>query len=128
MARAGAAGATTQAELIEAICGEAVPPAEILMSYSKPLLSPGIMPFFLLATTSAYWTQAPGFSLDTVSLRRIVYDHRYLRATWSADKTHRYTQVDLLREQPLQHIVGLGRRIGPFWIADEAYQGDERED
>jgi hypothetical protein len=71
---------------------------------------------------------APGFSLDTVSLRRIVYDHRYLRATWSADKTHRYTQVDLLREQPLQHIVGLRRWIGSFWIADEAYQGDERED
>jgi hypothetical protein len=71
---------------------------------------------------------APGFSLDTVSLRRIVYDHRYLRATWSADKTHRYTQVDLLRKQPLQHIVGLRRWIGSFWIADEAYQGDERED
>lgn len=128
MARAGAAGATTQAEIIQAICGEAVPPADILVSFSKPLVSPGIMPFFLMSATSAYWTQEPGFSLDTVSLRRILYDHHYLRATWSADKTHRYTQVEQLRAHSLQHIVGLGRRIGPFWLADEQYQGDDRAD
>jgi hypothetical protein len=117
--RAGAAGASTQAEVARFICGEAVPPAELLVSFGKPLLSAGIMPFFLLERTSTYWTQQPGFSLDDRSFRRILYDHRYLRATWSADKTARYAQVDAVRDLPLQHIVGLGRRVGPFWIADE---------
>jgi hypothetical protein len=123
LARAGAAGATTQAEITRLLCGEDLPPAELIVSYSKPLISPGIMPFFLIGATSAYWTQEPGFSLDERVLRRILYDHHYLRSTWSADKTDRYSQVDSLRELSLQHIVGIGRRVGPFWIADEHFEG-----
>lgn len=128
LARAGAAGASTQATIVRAICGEEVPSAELIISFSKPMISPGIMPLFLIETTSAYWTQKPGFSLDDRVFRRILYDHRYLRSTWSADKTERYSQVDSLRELPLQHIVGVGRRVGPFWIADEHYEGDSDAD
>jgi hypothetical protein len=128
LARACATGAASQTEIIRAICGEDVPPAELLVSFSKPLLSHGIMPLYLIETTSAYWTQTPGFSLDERAFRRIVYDHHYLRSTWSADKTSRYTQLGQLAGQSLQHIVGLGRRVGPFWIADEDFEGDGSAD
>lgn len=124
--RASDAGARSHEELTQFVCGEAVPPAELLISFGKPLLSPGIMPLFLVETTSAYWTQRPGFSLDERSFRRILYDHRYLRATWGPDKTTRYGQVGLLQGHSMEHIAGLGRRVGPFWIADEDFAGDER--
>lgn len=127
LARAAAIGAQTQAAITTAICGMPVPSAGVLISFGKPLLDYGLTPPFLLSATSAYWTQQPGFSLDSTTIRRIIYDHHIRRSTWRQDKSQRYAQVDRLRTIPLDHIVGLGRRIGPFWIADEGGRADDED-
>lgn len=126
--RAGAAGAQSQAQMIAAVCGMDVPPAGLWISYGKPMADFGIVPPVLIGNTSAYWTQRPGYALTGPVLRRIIYDYAFCRTTWRGDKSDRYAHIDQLQGVALDHIVGLGRRIGPFWIADERGPYDEATD
>ena len=71
-----------------------------------------------------YWTLRPGFILDRETVRRILYDYAYTRKTWQKDKTDRAEKVledrDRWENAP---ILGLGRRVGPFWYP--VWSGDD---
>jgi hypothetical protein len=118
---AGAAGATTQAEAIRHFCAEAIPPAELLIAFGKPLTGADIVPMILMAgTVQCYWTQRPGYDLPDEDLRRILYDALFTRKTWVADKRPRYNDVVLQRDVWEQgKIVGIGSRVGGFWYPYE---------
>jgi hypothetical protein len=109
---------TSQAELIRALYGEDVPPAALCLSYGKPMMGADFLPPFLCADrVQCYWTQKPGYAMTDLEWRRILYDYAFLRATWSEDKTGREQQAiehrTLWENAP---ILGLGRRVGPFWF------------
>lgn len=106
----------TQAEAIRALYGEDIPPAQLFISFGKPMVAPDVLPLLLADELHCYWTQQPGYSLDEITLRRIVYDYVYLRHTWTPDKSSRYNDIHTHRhiwEQP--RVLGLGQRIGDFW-------------
>lgn len=108
--------ARTQAEIIRAMYGEDIVPARLCLSFGKPMIAADMLPLVLAGDIQCYWMQRPGFELDDIALRSILYDYAYLRSTWTQDKSQRYTDITTQRavwEQPL--ILGLGRRIGGFW-------------
>lgn len=112
-----AQGAHDFATVSQRIFGCPVPPVELFVSFGKPFVSPEIMPLALFGTdTHCYFYQRPGYYLSEVEVRSIIYDFAYLRQTWVADKTSRYSDVPDQRHIWLRsHILGLGQRIGPFW-------------
>ncbi|HWQ12743.1 MAG TPA: hypothetical protein VNL77_08085 [Roseiflexaceae bacterium] len=114
---AGAEGARTQAEVIRAICGEDVPPAELYLAFGKPLFGTDLFPLALAAgTVQCYWTQRPGYDLPEADLRRVLYDYAFTRRTWRADKLPRYAAVSAQRGLWNRgDILGIGRRVGGFW-------------
>lgn len=115
---AARSGARTRAALVEALYGEAIPPATMLIGFGKPMLVADIAPPILCGDLQAYWYQRPGYSLDETDLRRIFYDYAFLRRTWQADKSARYSEVVAQRDLwERQTILGLGTRLGPFWYA-----------
>lgn len=111
-----AAGAQTQAELIRALYGEAVPLAGLWLSFGKPMISPDLAPLALMGETACYWLQRPGYTLDEPTLRRILYDARHTRRTWMVDKTERASGVERHRaEWASAGVLGVGRRLGSYW-------------
>lgn len=110
---------TTQADLIEALYGERIPPAPLCLSFGKPIVHADVLPLPLLDNAQCYWLQRPGYSLDDRLVRMIWYDFRYLRATWRSDKASRYATVHehaaIWRRGT---VLGLGRRLGAFWYPD----------
>lgn len=112
--------ARTQADILRAFCGEDVPSASFWISSGKPTLAPDLLPFLITGEAQCYWLQRPGYALDQVTLRNILYDGIYLRSTWQADKSTRYATIATERaiwERPL--VLGLGQRLGGFWYPRE---------
>ncbi len=109
---------TSQAELIRALYGEELPPAPLCLSYGKPMIGVDFLPPFLGADrVQCYWTQRPGYAMTETEWRRIIYDYAFLRPTWSKDKTGREQQaVEHRATWESAPILGLGRRVGPFWF------------
>lgn len=106
----------SQEDLVAAMFGEPVPLAQLCLSFGKPILSPDVLPLPLLAETQCYWSQRPGYALDQIMVRRILYDYAYLRQTWRRDKRQRYASVALHGETWRRGVVlGLGRQLGDFW-------------
>lgn len=109
-------GATTRPELVEAVYGERIPPATLFLSFGKPMLSASLLPPLLTGRVQCYWMQQPGYRLDDLEWRRILYDYAYLRSTWREDKTGRANAVldqsSVWSEGP---TLGLGMRLGPYW-------------
>lgn len=105
-----------QADLIKIFCGEAVPPVELYMTSGKPMLSFGVVPLFLLKAVQLYWLQKLSLYMDRQNWREILYDFLFLRKTWQKDKFQRSQAAledpELWRKDV---ILGVGRRIGPFW-------------
>lgn len=119
LAAALSSGARTQAELIRALYGEDIPPAQVQIGFGKPLVTNDIVPLLLYAETQCYWVQRPGYDLDESLLRRIIYDYVYNRPTWVSDKSARYECIEQHRalwESPT--VLGVGRRVGGFWYPD----------
>lgn len=120
---AAQAGATSQADVIRFLYGEAIPPATLLLAFGKPILGSDLYPPAIAGEMNAYWTQRPGFTLDEVELRHIIYDAVYTRAT-RAQGVARYAEAS--RHGVLwdhHHIIGIGERIGGFWYpaSDEVF-------
>ncbi len=114
--QAFACGGSSREEVVKALYGYSIPPASLLVSFGKPLISLDILPPLLYEEVQCYWTQLPGYALDENVLRRILYDYAYLRSTWRSDKTGRAEEAIGNREAWEQGpILGLGRREGPFW-------------
>ena len=107
---------TNRAEAIQAIYGEAIAPAELFISFGKPMLNAHVIPPLLVGELQCYWTQKPGYTLSEEEFRQILYDFAFLRKTWQADKTER-TQAALAFRQHWERgpILGLGQQLGPFW-------------
>ncbi|HRQ38036.1 MAG TPA: hypothetical protein PLD25_08995 [Chloroflexota bacterium] len=109
-------GARNRLEAVRALYGYAIPPASLMVSFGKPLISQDVLPPLLYEEIQCYWTQQPGYSLDEDALRRILYDYAFLRATWRSDKTGRAEEAIHYREAwEKGPIVGLGQHLGPFW-------------
>jgi hypothetical protein len=109
----------TPAEIIRTLYGEDIPPATVYLDFGKPVVSPDLLPPYLIGVLHCYWSQQPGYSLDQEQLRTILYDFAYVRSTWQVDKTGRAEQVLAHRKVWEQRrIIGLGKRVGPFWYPD----------
>lgn len=108
--------AATRQEAVRALYGEDIPPATLYLGFGKPMLTCDIVPLVLIEEAQCYWSQVPGYDLDEPTLRRIIYDHAYLRRTWRKDKSKRYEAVLARRELwEKPHVLGLGQREGGFW-------------
>lgn len=103
LATALKSGVRSQRELVRAQFGEDIPLVEMLISSGKPLFASDIIPPVLVGDLDCYWLQCPGYSLDDATLRRIFYDHAYLR------------DVEAGGCQDHDPIIGLGKRVGGFW-------------
>jgi hypothetical protein len=110
-------GASSQTEAIRRYFGEAVPPADIFLSFGKFFISPEILPPLLIGDeTHCYFYQRPGYYLSEAELRTVFYDYAYARHTWMPDKTPRYAEVEGQRDLwEGGEILGLGQRVGSFW-------------
>jgi hypothetical protein len=117
LAAAQQAGARTRAEAIRALYGEDIPPAQLLLSFGKPIISPELLPPLLIGELQGYWVQQPGYSLDEPMLRRILYDYAYTRVTGSGrERGGRYADVGQQRAAwEANAVLGEGLRLGGFW-------------
>jgi hypothetical protein len=109
-------GITKRAELVRAFYGEEIPPATLYLGSGKPQVEDSQIPLLLVGKLECYWRQHLGYDLDAVTLRKILYDYAYVRPTWRADKTGRAEEVTshahAWQNPP---VIGMGRRLGPFW-------------
>lgn len=109
-------GATDRRDLIRACYGEDIPPAKLLISFGKPVVSLDQIPPLLVGKMDCYWTQQPGYRLTEESFRRVLFDAAFVRRTWRQDKTGRAERaLDYRAAWEEGPIVGLGVRVGPFW-------------
>jgi hypothetical protein len=118
MIKAIANGHRTQEEIIEAQYGCAIPPVKLYIGYGKLELSPAICPPSMGAVEGVhcYWLQKPGYVTDQRSVLAILYDYAVTRRTWMRDKSNRTEKVLAYQDEFSQKmILGLGKRLGPFW-------------
>lgn len=111
----------TQDDLILTQYKEAIPPVKLYIGYGKPVLSAAVSPPLLGAFDGvhAYWLQKPGFLTDERGVLSIIYDYAFTRQTWMRDKSQRTEQILNHRtEITKDRILGLGKRLGPFWYPD----------
>lgn len=74
-----------------------------------------------------YWLQKPGYVTSENSVLSILYDYAFTRKTWVRDKSNRTEEVLKYRtEMTKDHILGVGKRLGPFWYPDS--EMDEKDD
>lgn len=111
-----ASGATTRDEATRAVYGEVIPPATLLLSYGKPIVSPVLVPPLIGGHMQCYWLQRSSYALDERQFREILYDYAYLRRTWRKNKAGRAEKA-LEHRAAWEHgpTLGLGMRLGPFW-------------
>lgn len=111
--------AQSRAATIETLYGEAVPPVTLYLGFGKPAVADYLLPPLLSGTVHCYWTQRPGYSLTVDELRTILYDYSCARPTWQRDKSGRGEEAVAERARWQQtSILGLGRRVGPFWYPE----------
>ena len=105
-------------DAIRNLCGAEIPPATLFLGYGKISISPAtIHPLLMGDNMASYWKQRPGYSLTPKEWRRLLYDYAVTRKTWMQDKTGRAEKVIKYAEEfEDAHIVGIGKRIGPFWF------------
>jgi len=102
-------------ETIQLLYGQVVPLATLCLSHGKPILLSEFLPPLIYEVLNCFWTQKPHY-LDEQELRAVIYDCVYMRKTWIKDKSERAKHVTRDREVwENAPIVGLGRRVGPFW-------------
>lgn len=109
----------TRADAMLALYGELIPPVSLLLGFGKPNFNPELFPVLLEGEIRGYWSQQVGFGLSAKQLRQVFYDFAYTRETWQKDKTNRAAEAEDDRALwESEFILGLGRRIGPFWYPD----------
>lgn len=109
----------TRSDAICAMYGEYVPPIELCFAFGKPMVSPDLFPPLLMDNVQCYWSQQAGYSLTHQQFRKAVYDSALLRNTWQKDKAARAKEASAHRELWQREVIlGLGKRLGPFWYPD----------
>ena len=119
----------TQDDLILTQYKEPIPPVKLYIGYGKPVISAAVCPPLLGAFDGmhSYWLQKPGFVTEERSVLSILYDYAFTRKTWMHDKSERTAQVLNYRaEISKDNILGVGKRLGPFWYPD--YETGEDND
>jgi hypothetical protein len=112
--------ATTRKSAIAACYGRDVPPITMYLAFGKPVLTPDLLPPLLMDKVHCYWTQRPGYRLSEEELRRILYDYAFVRPTWQLDKSTRAEAALASRSAwECGPILGLGKRLGPFWYPED---------
>ena len=92
--------------------GEDIPPATVMVSFGKPIITDALVPPLLMGPMECYWSQNVGYSLNDRDVRSIFYDAKNVRtADFDALAS---TQFEKLDEQEMG-VIGLGQRLGPFW-------------
>lgn len=116
LAAAHRAQATTRAELIRELYGEDIPLATMYLGFGKPEIYADLVPPVLVGKMQCYIRQKPGYLLSEREWRLILYDYAFTRATWREDKTGRELKaLDHREAWENAPILGLGKRLGPFW-------------
>ncbi len=112
--------ATTRAAAAAAYYGQELPPVTLYLAFGKPVIAPDLLPPLLMDKVQCYWTQQPGYRLSEEDLRRVLYDYAFVRRTWQADKSTRGESA-LAQRAAWERgpILGLGRRLGPFWYPQD---------
>lgn len=113
-------GARTYAEAQQALYGEEIPPASLLVGFGKPVIGPTLIPLLLAdPDLQCYWTQRAGPRLPEPMLRAIIYDYAYTRRTFRPDHQARYNQSaaqQALWDTPA--VLGLGVALNGFWYPE----------
>ncbi|MEM7115059.1 MAG: hypothetical protein AAF614_21655 [Chloroflexota bacterium] len=117
LATAQHTGATNRADLIRAVYGEDIPLANLYLGFGKPEVYADLVPPLLVGKMQCYFRQRLGYALSEEEWRHILYDFAYTRATWREDKTNREQKAIPFRDEwEKAPILGLGKRLGPFWF------------
>lgn len=115
----------TRSDAICALYGEAVPPIELCFAFGKPMISPDLFPPLLMDNVQCYWSQQAGYSLTDQQFRQVLYDFAFLRKTWQKDKAARARAASAHQQiWEREVIVGLGKRLGPFWYPSFPNESD----
>lgn len=126
LAAAVKAQARTRAEAARALYGEDIPSATLLISWGKPIINHDLLPPLLVGDMQSYWHNKPGYSVTEQDFRTILYDYAFTRGTWTEDKSDRAEQALKYRaEFENGPIIGLGRRLGPFWYPQSTPGSDD---
>lgn len=106
-------------DAIRALYGEDIPPITLCFAFGKPMVSPDLFPPLLMSNVQCYWSQQVGYTLTDRQFRKVLYDYAFVRRTWQKNKTLRAKQAEAFRDTWEQEmILGLGKRLGPFWYPD----------
>ncbi len=110
-------GAQTYAEAQQAVYGEEIPAAALLLGFGKPVVGTTLVPPLLLGPAiQCYWTQRAGAQLTEAMLREILYDYAYTRHTFQPDHQARYEQpADQQALWDTTAVLGLGVALNGFW-------------
>ena len=110
-------GARTHPEAVQALYGEALPPASLLLGFGKPVVGTTLIPPLLYGDDmQCYWTQRAGLRLTEPMLREIWYDYAYTRRTFRPNRQGRYEHA--APQQALWDttaILGEGVALDGFW-------------
>jgi hypothetical protein len=102
--------ATDGQALLSAYYGQSVSAVNFIIGSGQPAIWD--LPMLDINKASLYFLQAPTFCLDQQTLRRILYDHLFIRV--NDDEVP--TQVSTQRWQPYQ-ILGMGEKTEMGWTA-----------
>jgi hypothetical protein len=109
-------GARTRNDAIQAMYGEQIPLATLMIGTGKPILMYDLIPPLLVGNLQCYWIQQPGYRLNQTMLRTILYDYAYLRNNEAAKIDVKYMMVDKTRQAwETNAVLGVGERLGVFW-------------
>jgi len=112
-----AAQASTWAEAVRAYYGEDLAPVDVFIGFGK-LEAGYLLPPLLGEQADLYWAESPSYAMTEADVRRIIWDHRFARQTWMAEKNQRYAGIvdSPLPDYYARHdILGIGQTIHGFW-------------
>ncbi|MBN1351704.1 hypothetical protein JXJ21_19980 [candidate division KSB1 bacterium] len=112
------------ADLVRIFYGKALPQANIFIMSTKLAGLGALPPFICDRNTQVYYLAAPGvLALTRDTYRQILYD--YLFGRCQPDVTNaineKYGAIEQLKQFYAEHqfsIVGLGKKIGKFWVPE----------
>ena len=109
------ADVSDDAQAIRSLYGVDIPPAELFLGFGKPVVSPELVPPFLLGNMHCYWSQRPGYSITKSEFRHILYDFAIIRAFQGKERSER--AVAAINHAGLwdkSAIIGLGSESDLF--------------
>jgi len=111
----------TRKELVESYYGEYIEKADLFIGFER--FTAYDFPLLNLGNESLYFTAAPSLYMNQTSLRKILYDHIYLRplpepdySAMSDDELARMRNIYLARRAS---VFGVGHVDNGIWFAED---------